>query len=240
MSDLSDDEIFMQSLDESLVTMLKNGILPPELRFLFALSLFCEGGRAFLARKYIVAVEAIQDEDEEAHTGDPIDTDIVKDPLWHAFRHEMSGPLRKTAAFAFALDVLQKVKKETECADVMVPLLQRYLDNLRTSGLTIDAILNETELSRQATVTRNQIVKLMLASARMEIENAKSIISTQEPVVFETALSVLEQIVPLFQKSWNVEENGSVPSLCVEVSRCHWCYYVLATKLVTMVISSSF
>ena len=167
-----------------------------------------------------MAIEAIQDEDKEAHTRDPIATDIVKDPLWLTFHHEMSGPLRKTAAFAFALDVLQKVKKETECADVMAPLLQRYLEKLRTSWPAIDVILNETELLSQATVTRRQIVKLMLASARMEIENAKSIISTQEAVAFETAMSVLQRIVPFFQKSWNVEANGSVPSLCVEVRRC--------------------
>jgi hypothetical protein len=235
---LSDDEIIMESPDESLVTILKNGNLPPELRLLFALSLFGEGGRAFLARKCIVAVEAIQAEDEEALARDPIDTNLVRDSAWHTFRSEMTGPLRKTAAFAFAVDMLVKLKKEKECAVVMGPLIQRHLDSLRTGGPTIDAVLCETELSRQATLTRNRIIKLILASSRIQIENAKSILSTQEPVASEIALSILERVTPLFQNICEVEENGSVPSLWVEVSQCHQLQILrLDHELVTIVVS---
>jgi hypothetical protein len=211
----------MESPDESLVTILKNGILPPELQLFYALSLFGEGGRTFLAKKCIVAVEAIQAEDEEALARDPIDTNVVNDSAWGAFRFERTGPLRKTAAFAFAVDMLLKLKKEKECADVMGPLIQRHLDSLRTGGPTIDAVLSEMELSRQAILTRNRIIRLILASSRIQIDNAKSLLSTQEPVASEMSLSVLERVTPLFQKFWQVEENGSIPPLCIEVSQCH-------------------
>lgn len=216
---LSDDEVILESSDEHLVPSLKNGILPPELRLLYALSLISEGGRAFLARQCIKAIEVLEADDIDALISDPVDTDIVKDPLWYGFRQDFTEPLHKTAAFAFVVDVLQKANKEAEYADLVTPLLQEHLENLESTGqMDIALFGSEAAVSKLAVPTRNRVIKLILASARMQIDHVKTIASTQESEAMESALSVLDRVIPLLQKFWKVEGNGSIPPFCVEVS----------------------
>ena len=214
---LSDDDEILESSDKHLIPSLKNGILPPELRFLYSLSLIGEGGRAFLARQCIKAIEVIEGDDIDALVSDPIDTGIVKDPQWYAFREDLTMPLRKTAAFALLIDVLQKSKKEVEYADLVTPLLQQHLENLESTGqMDIALFGGETATSKLAVPTRNRVIKLVLASARMQIEHAKAIAVVQEKEAAESALAVLDRVTPLLQKFWKVEENGSIPSFCIE------------------------
>lgn len=217
---LSDDEVILESSDENLVPSLKNGILPPELRLLYALSLVGEGGKSFLARQCIKAIEIVEPDDLDALIADPVDTHIVKDPLWFGFQQELTEPLQRTAAFAFTIDVLQKAHKEAEYADLMTPLLKKHLEDLESTG-QMDIALFGSEaaaVSKLAVSTRNRVIKLILASARMQIEHAKAIASSQETEAMESAMTVLDRVVPLLQKFWKVEANGSIPSFCVEVS----------------------
>jgi len=216
---LSDDEVILESSDEHLVPSMKNGILPPELRLLYAMSLIAEGGRAFLARQCIKAIEVLEADDIDALISDPIDTDIVKDPLWYGFRQDLTEPLRKTAAFAFVVEILQKTNKVAEYADLVTPLVQKHLESLESTGqMDIALFGSEAAVSKLAVPTRNQVIKLILASARMHIEHVEAIALTQEQEAVESALSVLDRVIPLLQKFWKVETNGSIPSFCIEVS----------------------
>lgn len=216
---MSDDEVILESSDEHLLPSLKNGILPPEVRLLYALSLIGEGGRAFLAKQCINAIVLLEADDTDALITDPVDTDIVKDPLWYGFRQDLTEPLSKTAAFALAVDVLHKANREAEYADVVTPLLQRHLENLEASGqMDIALFGREAEVSKLAVPTRNRVIMLILASARMQIQYAESINSEEKEEAAKIAFSVLDRIIPLLQKFWNVEANGSVPEFCVEVS----------------------
>lgn len=186
---------------------------------LYALSLVGEGGRAFLARQCIKAIEVLEADDIDALVSDPIDTNIVKDPLWYGFRQDLTEPLRKTAAFVLVVDVLQKADKEAEFADIVTPLLQKHLENLESTG-QIDIALfgSEAAVSTLAVPTRNRVIQLILASARMQIEHAKSIASVRANEAVDSALAVLDRVIPLLQKFWKVDASGSIPSFCIKVS----------------------
>lgn len=216
---LSDDEVILESSDEHLLPSLKNGILPPEIRLLYSLSLIGEGGRAFLAKQCFKAIELLEADDIDALISDPVDTDIVKDPLWYGFRQDLTESLHKTAAFALAVDVLHKAKREAEYADVVTPLLQRHLKNLEMSGQMDIALFGRgAEVLKFAVPTRNSVIMLILASARMQIQYAETIASEKKEEATKIAFSVLDRIIPLLQTFWHVEANGSVPIFCVEVS----------------------
>lgn len=212
--------MILESSDENLVPSLKNGILPPELRFLYGLGLINETGKTFLAKQCLKAIEVLEADDMNVQIHNPTDTDIVKDPLWYGFRQGFTEPLKKTVALELAVDALRKVGKEAEFADSVAPLLETHLENLQSTGQMNIALFGDGEaVSNLANPLRDRVINLIVASARIQIERAKSIADTEEEEATEIAYAVLDRVIPLLQNFWKVESNGSIPSFCVSVSK---------------------
>jgi len=114
---LSDDDEIDNRGDEPLVLSLKNGVLPPDLKFLYALSLLGEGGNDFAALKML---SSVNDLGIECHMR-PVDIDLVPDKSWFLFQSTTTGELQRRDALLLLSDILRSKGIEESLAKKVLP-----------------------------------------------------------------------------------------------------------------------
>jgi len=200
---------------------------------LYAVSLIGEGGRNYIASKMIESISNLPQEGQEWLGEDVIDTSVRSDPTWQMFRRVMVDPLQRTAAFAFVADVLRKTGKEEEWASCLEPMFKAHLDFLEEQGL-VEKKLN-TYKTMNASLLKNQLLKTILASARIALSRAESCVrelqtttgkrcqSQQVEQAIKLASSAATTVTKVQSSSWNIGSDGSVSSKCIEVNTTFLC-----------------
>ncbi|KAG7356020.1 hypothetical protein IV203_000706 [Nitzschia inconspicua] len=229
---LSDEEALVDVVEQTgLLESLRRGVLPPELRVLLALAMIGEGGRNFVASKYLEAIHQLDQETETWFSDGDKETDLSGEPGWFLFKRAMGETVTKTIAFAFLADVLKKTDKEAEWAVHFSPWFLRHIKALDQVGI-IDQLLvaNRSKLTPNRSIRKNQVLKVMLASCRLAMDTVEEregvvlVMGGKRPdmdfatrlEIARTILGHLTKIVPLI---WRVDRNGGLSHDCVEVVR---------------------
>lgn len=217
---LSDDDVLDQS-DDTLLGPLRNGILPPEIRFLYGLCLASEGGKAFLASACIQSINDLVQEPCSWLTEQMVDTSVATDSLWILFRRSMTESFGRIAALAFAADVLHKSGKEREMAERVATLFRRHASEFARNGM-LDVVLRmEGRNDPVASQRQNDVVKVLVAETRYEVERAESQLLRGDDLqdsginrtVLEDAIDSLSKLLPVV---WKVDSDGSISSTSSE------------------------
>ncbi len=117
---LSDEEEIDSSDDNVLLLSLKNGVLPPDLKFLYALSLLGEGTSKAAALKMLSSANDLDTELSMIKEN----TDFVPDRSWVLFESSAKEKLKRSAALILLLDLLRSTKQEQSCAEQVLPLFE--------------------------------------------------------------------------------------------------------------------
>jgi hypothetical protein len=147
---------------------------------------------------------------------EPLDVGLNPDPLWNTFRRAMTEPLTRTTAFSFANDVVRKTGKEERWCRKLAPLFRQHLDELRKNGLLDQVTSHPAVPSSYVTMRKNQLLKVILGSARLDIANAE-LKSDKAEEFSQIILSTVSTLTQLLESSWKVEANGSIARNNVEV-----------------------
>lgn len=226
---LSDDEDLDNEDASTLLDSLRKGVLPPELRVLFGLALVGEGGRNFLAGKCLEAIADLDQEDSSWLTAGERELLASGDSMWYLFHRAMTERLGRTAAFAFLADVLRKANKEREWSVHFAPMFRKHLDTLSTIGLKDRLLGLHGDVSHFVNFRKNQLLKIVLAACSFDVDAAESPsqktlfsrkvvhISDEERVA--AALSAMKSLSEVLSLIWKVDPDGSIPSICTEVSQ---------------------
>ena len=227
---LSDDEAFECSEGEDIVQKMKQGILPPELQFLYSLCLIGEGGSKYLAGKLFNAIKEL-----EADQHNNMDTDMFpnedNETSVEIFRRTMVNPMSKSEAFAFTSDLLIKMKKELEWSDTMLPLFEEQFKELEIRGGTELLLTRQPNLSSSLSRKRNTHLKILQATLYMKFHKAQSIIdsisSCQELDGGERgydnsskiAISILDIVIHFREALWSTPTSArGLDSTSIQVS----------------------
>ena len=226
---LSDDEDIAESNDGRLLESLKQGSLPTELCVLYAISLIGEGGRNYIASKCIDSLKDLSQESQAWLGENIIDTSVRSDPTWQMFRRVMVDPLQRTAAFAFVADVLRKTGKEEEWASRLEPMFKDHIDSLEERGLVQQLLALDTSDTTNASLLKNQLMKVFLATARFALSRAENCVremhvnaerhsqSEDAHQTIKLASSAVSTVTRFQSLLWNVGSDGSISSRCIEV-----------------------
>lgn len=202
----------------SILKSMEAGYLPTELQVLYAMSLIGEGGSDYAASKAILAITILDDKDTTMSV-EAADIDVIQSKPWQIFRRASTEPLQKIPAFAFVADLLKRTGKETEWSATLAGLFHDQVEQMRERG-TLGASLEKVTPtdSAQMKLRRQQVLKIVLAAARLNLTNTKTLV-LQESLehAASKALNVLDQLVVILKALWNVEGDGSVPTTCIEV-----------------------
>jgi hypothetical protein len=217
---LSDDDDLVNS-NESVISSMRNGALPPELKCLYGLCLAGEGGKVFLATKCIEAVGDLPQESCSWLKNDFVDTNISTDSVWILFHEAMTQPLGRTAAYAFIADTLRSTGKEHDFSGSMMKLFRMYTDNLTrtwTAEVVFDTKQRQNLISRHR---QNKIITVLVACKRYEIDHAEKSIAVGRPenmsVKPEYLLNMVESLSKLLTVVWSVAPHGSINPTCTEL-----------------------
>lgn len=228
---LSDEETLVDVANEnSLLESLRRGVLPPELRVLLALAMIGEGGRNFIASKYLEAIHHLEQESESWLSDGDKEAELSGEPRWFLFKRAMGERVTKTIAFAFLSDVLKKSEKEAEWAVHFSPWFISHVKTLDEIGI-IDQLLisNRSKITPNRSIRKNQILKVMLASCRLGIDTVEErdgvilVMGNKRPDLdsiqrLEIARSILEHLTQIIPLIWRVDRTGALSKDCVEVS----------------------
>ena len=83
--------------------------------------------------------------------------------------------LSKPAAFAFATDLILKMKEEEEWADRLLPMFEKYFDEIQNCEEVNVLQINPSALSLFMSTKRNYYVKTLLATLRMKLFTARKL-----------------------------------------------------------------
>jgi len=168
---------------------MKMGVLPTEINFLYSLSLIGEGNSHYLASHLVQSIKILDDDKSldvgarlQYHELASVDTGVLPDQSWVIFRDSMTEPMKKTAAFAFTADSLQKMKKEKEWAFKMAGIFDEQLKSLEERG-HLKVLLNEedipeSDISLLHITLKSQLIKIMLSCCRMNLVKAQKMMNT--------------------------------------------------------------
>ena len=221
-------------MDESseLVTSLRKGILPPELRILYGLALIGEGGRNFLAGKCLEAINDLEQESTSWLTSGTRDIEASGDPLWYLFHRAMTEPLGRTAAYAFLADVLRKTRKEREWSWHFSTWFRNHLKTLAQCGLKEQLMGTWGDVSPYVSFRKNQLLKIIVAACSFDVAAAvnpaqhspinREILAVDDSQRVNIAITAMESLSELLYLMWKVEPDGSIPTICSEVSKTIW------------------
>lgn len=226
---LSDDDDLDNEDSLQLIESLRKGILPPELRVLYGLALIGEGGRNFLAGKCLEAIDDLEQESISWLTSGERETEASTEPFWYLFHRAMTEPLDRTAAYAFLADVLRKAKKESEWSVHFAPWFRRHLETLTSVGLKEQLMGLRGEVSPFVNFRKNQLLKIILAAASFDLDAVETpakrspvnreLIVTHDAERVNIAISVMKSLSEIFYPMWTVDNDGSLPPVCSEVSQ---------------------
>lgn len=227
---LSDEEALIDDAEGSgILRSLRGGVLPTELRVLLALAMIGEGGRNFIATKYLEALHQLDQEPETWFGDGDKDTELSGEPRWFLFRRAMGETVTRTVAFAFLADVLKKTDKEAEWAIYFSPWFLSHVEALDERGVIEQLIVaNRSKITPNTSIRKNQVLKVMLASCRLamdtldERDDVVLVLGGARPAgdpmarmgIAQNILHQLTRIIPLI---WRVDRSGTLSNECVEV-----------------------
>jgi hypothetical protein len=200
---------------------LRRGMPPPETSVLFALCMIHEGGRNFLAKRFLESINLLEQETIALLKGDVGTVESSGDPLWQQFRSIVTEPLGgRIAAYAYVADNLRQSNKEAEFSSYLSPLFGRLVHELQKEGFTQELLTTTTVSSSATKKRRNQVLKVILAWGRLQIHNAVK--ADGQP---NKSSSSVSQGLKLMKECLNISESqalyleadGSISDLCVEV-----------------------
>jgi hypothetical protein len=228
---LSDEETLVSGADESgLLESLRRGVFPPEISVLFALAMIGEGGRNFVASKYLEAIHLLDEETDTWFSEGDKETALSGDPRWFLFKRAMGEKVTKSIAFAFLADVLKKTKKEAEWAVHFSPWFLDHVQKLEETGLICQLVdANKSKLTPNVIIRKNQVAKVMMASCKLGLDNVEErvgvilVMGNKRPEIdllarLEIARTILSHLTHLVPLLWRVDRSGSLSKDCVEVS----------------------
>jgi len=219
---LSDDDDLDAGEEETVLSPLRKGILPPEIRLLYGLCLACEGGKAFFATQCIQIISEFPQEPSSWLTEKDVDTNVSADSRWLIFQSSMTEPLGRTAAFAFVADVLQKSGRELDLAKRLTQLYCQHAAELSENGmvsLALEGTHRNDEIFRHR---QNQVVKVLVAGTRYQVESAEALfqsgdVADENASTLFDAITSLSKLLPVI---WCVEQDASISSACTDAIDC--------------------
>uniref|UniRef100_A0A6S8WZ86 Uncharacterized protein n=1 Tax=Chaetoceros debilis TaxID=122233 RepID=A0A6S8WZ86_9STRA len=210
---LSDDDDFDSANGMKIMAMMKKGVLPPNLQLLYGLCLISEGNRDFLAMKMIKSIREIEDAEEvdgklSAFHVSSNDTSL------HLFRQAMVDPIKKMDAFALTSDVINKISKDEEWADRLLPLFQEYMEDLDADNVLDILKENPASLSIYMSMRRNSYLKIMFCNFRLNLAKARKIASNASEEKFyqnayDRCQSVIEGVLRFQDAIWRTKADGN-------------------------------
>ena len=241
---LSDDNEVDDINDNTLLSSLSRGALPPELQTLYALSLVGKGGKDFFAWKLMThVIPQLEIESPKAIEEDLYDTEIVADSTWVLFRRAAIAPLRRTQAFVLLSDLIKKIGREKEWAKRLASGIQIHFKTLEANNDLLALRPIDSQDSPSNSLMRNQQIKLILALSRMHLYEANRLLAergqnhdyetsslkygrenlkTNEKKVIgpgKLALTVIELMVRFRRVLWkNASKDGSLQQNSLDVS----------------------
>lgn len=221
---LSDDEELEDSNSTSgLLHLLRSGMLPTQLKAMFALCLLGMGGQDHVAlnclEKAIHSTELEPWSEENSASTNKYPTDERR---WILFQESLLAPVNKLSLLASVADMIQNDVKSDFWIPRLLDIFRHFLKNFdKNHG--VDKIL-----SGRCEVTRNNAVKLLYAVTELIISNAKSnLVSSIETGTDEdkVAQQVVTDIVYAFkiivrfeEVFWNPNESDwSLPNSSMKV-----------------------
>eukprot|EP00804_Cyclotella_cryptica_P030618 CCRYP_015660-RB/>CCRYP_015660-RB protein AED:0.34 eAED:0.34 QI:350/1/1/1/0.8/0.66/6/1929/1583 len=168
-SDESDDEEVFISDDEDLkqpayLKALQKGVLPVNIRVLYALCLVGAGGQDFLALSYLERV-MMTDELELFQTG--ADIGFQHDVPWMLFQTQFSLPLNKTSLLALVADMVKSKARVSFWARRVFSLLKSHLKAIDVK-YGLDQLMSSND-----ELLRTNVLKILFAGTKMLIESAE-------------------------------------------------------------------
>jgi len=237
---LSDDEELEDSNSTSgLLHLLRSGMLPTQLKAMFALCLLGMGGQDHVAlnclEKAIHSTELESWSEENSTFTKKYPSDERR---WIIFQESLIAPVNKLSLLASVADMIQNDVKNDFWIPRLLDIFRHFLKDLdKNHG--VDKIL-----SGRCEVTRNNAVKLLYAVTELIISNAKSdLISSIETGIDEdkVAQQVVTDIVYAFkiivrfeEVFWNPNESDwSLPNSSMKTLK------LLSSALSALVQASS-
>ena len=188
---LSDEEDFEADDSNEIVSLMKLGILPPELQLLHGMCLIGQGGGDFLAQKLVQSVTSLDDDylDESQTMFDQSSADEISMEM---FRRAMIDTLSRPAGFALLTDILLKTKRECEWSNRLLPLYENCVDEIERSDEVRVLQVYPSALSITMATKRSCYIKLLLATQRMRLFEAKSNDKFNE--AYENVITIVDTI----------------------------------------------
>jgi hypothetical protein len=214
---LSDDE----ALDENpqLVAHLERGILPSELQVLYALCLIGEGGREYLARQCIQAIDVLREDPEDSPENHGTDTDALQNPPWRSYRDNLTVELTKLSALILAEDLLKKLDKEKDWAAELLPIFQREVNRFESANPFYHIHASEAHENPRSELRKTQLIKIVLAETKFRILSIESrVYAADLNDADNQVLNCFDHAVVTLKRLWKVE-NGVPSKYAVEVSK---------------------
>lgn len=219
---------------------MKQGILPKELNFLYALCLIGKGDNNFLAQKMLQGVIELQDIDLTHESTSFINTSL-EDSSWLVFKNAMIEPMDKSTALAFTSDLVHKINKEDEWTNCLLDLFQQHIYTLDRSG-EIDLLLKkQTHKFHTSTTKRIQILKILVGIMRLKLLKAEYAMRNWEKIgkeedmkkAVEHGHSIINDVNRFGDTLWqNASSDGILKPTSISVS----IYYMVSNNIEGMYI----
>lgn len=232
---LSDEEDFESA--EEILRMMKNGILPPELQALHGMCLIGEGGSNFLAEKLIRAVECLDDEcmDQKRYLIDHSSSDETSLEL---FRNAMAETLSKPAAYALLNDIVIKMNKEAEWSSKLLPIYEKYIEEIEKSDRVDVLQLNPSALSLFVSSKRNYYLKVLLAVLQMRLIKAENLMPKKQEIPYDKTCAAYKLVLAIIDTIYryrttllqevnkrDISNESKEVSQCATVSLDLYCFF---------------
>jgi hypothetical protein len=212
------------------MTLVKSGVLIPELQVLYSLSLICSGGKDFIAKKMMNALESLPmaEEKEQPH----LERGTSDDASFFLFRSSMTEPLEQLDALAFMSEVIKKAGKMDQWSRFLAKFYFDFIGNCQEKDFFYHLIESDPKgLSQYKIVQRSNLIKVFFVTVEMKTHHAsellKSDINGSES--YSDGMSnlheILEQTCRFMQSFWRTDPEGNPTSEAKEVS-----YYLFRTS----------
>lgn len=163
---LSDDEELDKIEDSAVLTSLKIGGLPTDLKVLYGLCLAGEGGKQFLAAQCIADIDLLKQERKDWLSETPVDTSVSVDYSWVMLIEQLTEPMERTAMYAFVADIIHDAHLNGDFLTRLAPVFRRHINRMKSAGM-LEEILTSGRTKISSDNTRIHVVfKVLVASAR--------------------------------------------------------------------------
>ena len=209
---ISDDEDW----DGDVVTpALRQGTLPPELRFLYGLCLSDDSGKVPLAAACIQSLNMLPIENVEFFKETVIDCGVVQDSAWTIFHETMTQPFGRITALCLVTDEVRRCPLEAELQKYLITLYDQSTTSFYDEGW-LDFI--EHNASIVSSHRCEQLIKVLIAAERykliLDTRSDDTLVSSESNSL--TILSSFTKLSKLISTGWKVHHKGSIESYCVD------------------------